>query len=52
MSRARGEDQRVGDPVGVQRLLAVSLATFARNKANQEKLYEIKGDVEEERQRF
>ena len=28
----KGEDQIVGDPKGIQRLLAVFLATFARNQ--------------------
>jgi len=32
LSRVKGEDQKVGDPKGVQRLLAVSLDTFARNQ--------------------
>ena len=30
--KSRGEDQRVGDPKKIQRLLAVSLTTFARNQ--------------------
>ena len=37
MSRVRGEDQRVEDPKGIQRLLAVSLATFARNHGTSRK---------------
>jgi len=32
LSRARGEDQKVRDPKEIQRLLAVSLAIFARNQ--------------------
>ena len=39
MLRARGGDQRVGDPKGIQRLLAVSLATFARNQGTLRKNY-------------
>jgi len=38
LSRARGEDQRVGDPKGIQRFLAVSLATFARNQCTSRKI--------------
>ena len=29
MSSVRGKDQRVGDPKGIQKFLAVSLTTFA-----------------------
>ena len=32
LSRARREDQKVGDPKGIQSLLAVSLATLVRNQ--------------------
>ena len=38
MSRARGEDQIVGDPKGIQRLLEVSLATFVRNQGTSRKI--------------
>jgi len=31
-------DQRVGDPKGIQRLLAVSLTTFARNQGTSRKI--------------
>jgi len=38
LSRVKGEDQRVGDSKGIQRLLAVSLATFARNQGISRKI--------------
>jgi len=41
LSRARGEDQRVGDSKGIQRFLAVFLATFVRNQGILRKIYEI-----------
>jgi len=34
LSRARGEDQRVRDPNGIQRLLAVFLATFLKKSGH------------------
>jgi len=45
LSRGRGEDQKVGDPKGIQRLLTVSFATFARNQGTSKKLYKLKGDL-------
>jgi len=46
LSRVRGEDQRVGDPKGIQRFLTVFLATFARNQGISRKLYEIQRNTE------
>ena len=37
--KAIGEDQRAGDPKGIQRLLAVSLTTFVRNQGTSRKKY-------------
>jgi len=53
LSRARGEDQKIEDPKGIQRLLAVLLLLLQETRAYQEKLYEIQRDAEEKRrQRF
>ena len=38
LSRARGEDQRVGAPKGIQRLLAIFLTTFTRNQDTSRKI--------------
>ena len=38
LSRVKGEDQRVGDPKWVQRLLEVSPTTFARNQGTSKKI--------------
>jgi len=38
LSRAKGGDQRVGNPKGIQELLTVSLATFARNQGTSRKI--------------
>jgi len=38
LSRARGKDQRVGDPKGIQRFLAVFLDSFARNQGISRKI--------------
>ena len=47
------EDQRVGDPKGIQRLITVLLLLLQETVAHQEKMYEIQGDAEEKkRQRF
>jgi len=36
--RTRVEDQRVGDPKGIQRLLTISLTTFARKQGTSGKI--------------
>jgi len=38
LSRARKGDQRVGDPKGIQKLLAIFFAIFARNKDTSRKI--------------
>ena len=47
MSRARREDQKIGDRKRIQMLLAVMLTTAAGNQGTSRKLYEIKGNAEE-----
>jgi len=38
LSRARRKDQRVGDPKGIQRLLADLIAIFAKNHGTSRKI--------------
>ena len=46
--KGQRERSKVGDPKGIQRLLAFSLATFARNQRISRKIYEIQGYAKEE----
>ena len=53
LSRVKGEDQRVGDSKGIQRLMQFLLLLLQEIRAYPEKLYEIQRDAEKEsRQRF